>query len=280
MADSRQRALLHRHGGAGTWGNLGLWPAPDYAGAARALAERVGRAAALGPGQRVLSIACGAGDELALWVEAFGVAHALGSDPDPAARALAARFAGPRVAVADVDAGSASDLAPGAAPDPDAARDTESGRDTGSGPRRRFDAVLCVDAAYHLAPRRDFLARAFAALRPGGRLAFTDLVLDGGRSLPLRAAARLCGVPAGDLAGVDARLAQLRAAGFVDLRCERLDAAVLDGFAAFVRTQRQRLGADAAGPGWRRVAVTAALIPPCRALGLGYALFSARRPRR
>jgi SAM-dependent methyltransferase len=137
--------------------------------------------------------------------------------------------------------------------------------------------VLCVDAAYHFSPRPDFLAQAHAALKPRGRLAFTDLVIDGSRSWPLRAAARLCGVPAVDLVPAGQRTRQLREAGFVDLHCTRLDADVLGGFTVFVRGHGRRLGPQASGPGWRRVAMTAALIPPARALGLGYALFSARR---
>lgn len=226
-----QSELLHRHGRPATWGNLGLWPAADYAGAAEALARRVATAAGLGPGQRVLSLACGAGDELALWRAAYGVAHASGTE-----------------------------------------------RDTGPVPEGPFDAVLCVDAAYHFSPRPAFLAQAFRRLRPGGRLAFTDLTLAGRAGMVVRGAARLCGLAAGDLATVAQRSRELRAAGFVELRAEPLDAEVLDGFARFVAAQRRRLGPDAAGPAWRRVAVTAALIPPCRAAGLGYALFSARRP--
>lgn len=226
-----QTELLHRHGGPGTWGNLGLWPAADYAAACTALALRVGTAARLGRGQQVLSLASGAGDELRLWSAAFGVAQALGTE-----------------------------------------------RDTGPPPRGPFDAVVCVDAGYHFSPRTYFIAQAFEHLRSGGRFAFTDLVLAGRAGFLIRGAARLCGLAAGDLVSAEVRSRQLRAAGFVDVLAEPLDAAVLDGFVAFVQVQRRRLGAEAAGPGWRRVAVTAALIPPCRAAGLGYALFSARRP--
>jgi SAM-dependent methyltransferase len=43
---------------------------------------------------------------------------------------------------------------------------------------RSFDAVMCVDAAYHLRPRQAFLRQAFELLRPGGRLAYTDLCRD------------------------------------------------------------------------------------------------------
>jgi SAM-dependent methyltransferase len=256
MTPLTQRELLHRHGADGSWGNLGLWPATDYAAACSALAWRVAEAASLAPGQRVLGVACGAGDELALWVRCFGIAHALGVERDAEARGLAQGLVGDTVAVTDALPAGPLSIA------------------------ERFDAVLCVDAAYHLSPRPAILAQWHAVLKPGGRLAFTDLVLDGRRSLPLRAAARLCGVPAGDLVRAEVRRNQLRDAGFIDVRIEQMDSAVLDGFAQFVRAQRGRLGPLAAGPAWRRVAMTAALIPPCRALGLGYALFSARRPRR
>jgi hypothetical protein len=57
-----------------------------------------------------------------------------------------------------------------------------------------------------------------------------------------------------------------------------LDAAVLDGFARFVQRQAAAHGLRPWQSGWRRVAATAALIPPCRAAGLGYALLSARVP--
>ena len=60
------RELVHHGGTAADWQNLGLWPAPneqqpDYAGACRALAMRVGEAAGMQRGDRVLSMACGAG---------------------------------------------------------------------------------------------------------------------------------------------------------------------------------------------------------------------------
>lgn len=248
MLGPSQRELLHRGGTPATWGNLGLWPAPDYASAGHALARRVGQTAALGPGQTVLSVACGAGDELALWVVHFGVAHTIGCEIDPTARALAQQRAGPRCSV------------------------------TAMPPAGLFDAVLCVDAAYHFSPRAAWLGDCLARLKPGGRLAFTDLVLEGQRSWWLRGAARLCGVPAGDLTDPATRQAQLAAAGFTDVQHQRLDTDVLDGFAAFARGQRRLIGRDALGAGWRRVAVTAALIPPCRAAGLGYALWSARKP--
>jgi SAM-dependent methyltransferase len=164
-------------------------------------------------------------------------------------------------------------------------------------PPGSFDAVVCVDAAYHLRPRSTFLQGAFTLLRPGGRLAYTDLLIDdegphevsaadtsppqkgsAWRSVVLRASARACGLSAEDLAGPHAQLQRLRAQGFIDPSLQRLDAEVLDGFARHVRRQSQRHGLSAWQAAWRRPAITARLIAPCRAAGLGYALIAATRP--
>ena len=235
MPGPTETTLLHRGGRSARWGNLGLWPAADYADAAEALARRVGEAGQLGPGQRVLSLASGGGEELALWRRAFGVAEALGSE-----------------------------------------------RGTGAWPPGRFDALLCVDAAYHFSPRADWLAAAHARLRPGGWLAFTDLVIEPAGNRPpgrlLRLAARLCGVAAEDLGPPALRQQQLQRLGFEAIGHQDLGLAVLDGFVAFEHRQRRHLGPAAWQPGWWRVRTTARLIPPCRRAGLGYALFRARRP--
>ena len=240
--------LLHRGATPGAWGNLGLWPgAADYATACRALALREGEAAALAPGDKVLSVACGAGEELRLWRELFGVRDPLGIEPD-AALAAAARAHG-RVLQQDA-------LAP---------------------LQGRFDAVLCVDAAYHFTPRQAWLQAMAQRLKPGGRIAFTDLVLEGRPSAFLKHAAAWCGIHADDLVPAARRRRELSAAGFSELRSETLTDEVLGGFARFVARQSRRLGSAALSPAWRRPAATALMIPPGRALGLVYVLFSATR---
>ena len=266
-AAHRQRQLLHQGGRPGTWGNLGLWadgsdtaaPATDYAGACRALAVAVGEAASLQPGARVLSLACGAGDELLLWTDPFGATSVLGVEIDPTAARLAQALTAGHPGI-QVLCGSA--LALHAHP-------------AAAGP---FDAIVCVDAAYHLAPRAAWLASAWQRLRPGGRLAYGDLTLQDSASPLLRTAARLCGVPAADLLPLAGQVQRLQAAGFTDVQARVLDGPVLGGFARFVQRQAAAQQLRPWQPGWRAVATTAALIPPCRAAGVGYALLSATRP--
>lgn len=265
MSDAASESqLLHAPGRPTGWGNLGLWAegSDDYAQAAAALADAVGEAAAIGRGDHVLSLGCGAGEELVHWVRRFDAAAVVGiereSDLVHAAHETAARagLKPPRVLVL-----GQSGLPDHAAFAPEA-----------------FDAVVAVDAAYHFNPRLNMLMSAQASLRPGGRLAYTDLVVEGGLSRLLRLVARVCGIDGGELLSLAQQAQRLHELGFVDVQARRLDDEVLGGFARFVGVQRQRLGERARGSAWRRVAVTAALIPPCRGAGLGYALLSARVP--
>lgn len=256
MAGVGLRSLLHHGGTAADWQNLGLWPVPedpqpDYAGACRALAMRIGAAARIEPGDRVLSVACGAGEELDLWRSVFGAAEAIGLERDAGNCALAA-LRGRSVIRGDL------------AQSPDAG----------------FHRVLCVDAAYHISPRSALLRAAHRALLPGGTLAFTDLVADLRSGAAMRAAARACRIDADELADTDTAMARISAAGFTDVRVVRLDDDVLEGFRRFTAAQRYRIGALRWHPAWLPAAVTALLIGPARRRGLGYALFSARSTSR
>jgi SAM-dependent methyltransferase len=246
------RALLHHGSTPADWQNLGLWPAPheaqpDYAGACRALAMAVGAAAEIQPGDRVLSVACGAGEELDLWTSAFGAAEAIGLEPDAGACAQAARR-GRTV----IHGGLAQT------------------------PTTPFHRVICVDAAYHISPRRDLIQAARRALLPGGTLAFTDLVADRPMNAAMRAAARACRIDPHELVDTDTAAARITAAGFTDVRYERLDASVLEGFRHFAALQSRRIGMRRWHTSWWPAAVTARLLLPARARGLGYALFSGR----
>lgn len=261
-----ERALLHRGGRPGTWGNLGLWREgedDDYAGACTALARAVADAAGLRAGDAVLDLACGAGDELQLWLDTYGAGRVHGVELDPQLAQAARQRVGLRATVQQCSA-----LAPAEPP--------------AAPPGAAFDRVLCVDAAYHLRPRAAFLHAAWQALKPGGTLAYTDLCLRpaaGARgAVVLRAAARLCGLAADELLDAAAQCARLEALGFAGVQAQPLDDAVLGGFARFVHQQGRRVMRTALHRDWRRPFLTAKLIGPCRRAGLGYLLLTATRP--
>ena len=268
MPGRSETQLLHHGGRPGAWGSLGWWgevpdAATDYLGACTALASRVALAAGVSAGDRVLSVACGEGEELRLWLRHFGAGAVVGVERD-AMRVGRAKAATAALAGVQVLQGSGRAL-------------LDLGLQAAS-----FDRVLCVDAAYHLQPRSAFLQAAFTLLRPGGTLAYTDLLADrsaaGWRRTLLALGASVCGLPAGSLSDGPAAAQGLREAGFIAPQVQRLDEEVLGGFTRFVARQGRLLPGGPWQAGWRRVALTALLIPPCRAAGLGYAMLSARKP--
>lgn len=247
---------------AGTrWGNLGDWSgASEYPAAARALAVRLGKAACLGPGHHVLDAGTGAGDQLRVWVERFGVARVTAVERDrdlaTAARSLAERGgwgSGVEVVVGDavrapVDAAS-------------------------------FDRVVSLDAAYFFRNRSDFLARAYHALQPGGRLALADLVLGAGvGGAVARALAPAFRVPRANLWTRAGWVASLESLGFRDVEVSDCTDAVLGGFARWSRNggagRGLRSGRGARAVRW--VGQAGRVLADSGALG--YALVTARKP--
>jgi SAM-dependent methyltransferase len=257
---------LHHRSQPSRWGNLGLWQRgakPHYAEACRALAHAVGKAAHMRQGDLVLSLACGAGEELALWAETFGVASVMALEVSPSLAAQA------RQRAEAVHSGCPIDIY------------CADARRLALQVAGRFDRIVCVDAMYHLGERAPLHRAARTLLAPGGGYAYTDLVLEGPagswRRGLLQLGAPLAGIAAGEIGSSESGLQRLRDAGFDEVQVTRLDEAVLDGFCAYARWQSRRLPWAASwSAGWRRVAATAWLIRTGRAAGLGYALYSGR----
>jgi 2-polyprenyl-3-methyl-5-hydroxy-6-metoxy-1,4-benzoquinol methylase len=245
------------------WANLGDWStARHYDEACRALALRVGQAAALSPGDRVLDLACGHGASLALWPQAFGLRQVSGLEFQSH---CVEKIRAHAPAGLDAIVHGRFDTLPASA----------------LLPAQSFDAAVCVDAAYHAQSLEAFAAFAAAMLKPQGRFAFTTLVAPGPLGTALRLALAPAQIPAASVQEESAVIATLVAQGFTRITVQNLDAAVLQGFADFVaRRQHELSWAQKASAGWLKIRSTGWLCQRAHRHGtLHYALISATKNR-
>jgi SAM-dependent methyltransferase len=237
------------------WGNLGRWErcqVGTYNDACAALADAVWAAAAPGPRARVLVLGCGRAAEICRWLGRHPAVDMLGIERD---ERLVAQARASGLPVRPADAGLLCSLT-----------------DVASKP---WDAVLCVDAAYHF--HENWVREAHSLLKPGGRLAFTDLVARRPSLRPVLASAlRLASVPC--LRSVRSWRRALADAGFHLTQWEDMDEPVLGGFERFAMRHAAAHGLSAGNAGWQRAASTARALPWLRGLGLGYVLIGATRP--
>jgi MPBQ/MSBQ methyltransferase len=148
--------------GAGQIGrdlHLGFW-LPHQAGgfteAQARLTTQMLDLAGLRPGQAVLDVACGFGGALAQIDARFAEMRLVGLNIDPRQLALcrdAVCQQSNRLALVQANA-TALPFRPAS-----------------------FDQLLCIEAMFHFAARRGFLAQAAAVLKPGGQLAMCDILL-------------------------------------------------------------------------------------------------------
>lgn len=317
----------------GTWANLGLWRRGDegsgtYAQACERLTRAVAEAALLcddrdaraahrhplernspastrGGGStsslRLLDVGFGHGDELGYLAKAFAPASIVGVNACMAEVAAARRRYG-------CDSGAALQL--GGQQSSASLGSTRLTLLYGSAtslvetvPLPGFDAVLCVDAAYHFRPSRaKFFAQASSVLNDGGTLALADIcVAEGGAhgragfgwllALLRRAALALAcwasGVPIQNLVTVEEYRVQMEEAGFESARVEVVGSeegatrgcSVFGGFADFVPRQQCAWARQMKPAAWSHARGAAAFCRWAeRSKALHFVIASARLP--
>ena len=252
--DLAESALNQESGGATHWGNLGDWRrARTYPDACAALADRVANGVALRASTRLIDVGFGCGDQLLRWIEHHGCLDIAGlnlsqSQTELARRRLVER--GHADQAAHLEQGSAQNL------DAWAAREG----------RAPVDAVVALDCAYHFTSRRAFLHAAARMLRPGGRLALTDLVL-ARRDLPWRARALLLAmsaasrIPGENWVDEATYREHWRQAGFVIDGFDDISGDVFQPFGEWLTRYRASLDpATARGVNWTKYRATAAFL--------------------
>jgi erythromycin 3''-O-methyltransferase len=153
--------------------NFGYWAGgcETYDDACEAMVDLLGKAAELGPGDRVLDAGFGYGDQDFRWLATTEVAEIIGINITPLqireARSQA-RLRGLTERVRFL-AGSATDL-----PFPSAS----------------FDKVLSLESPIQFVPRQAFLEQTYRVLRPGGLFAATEILPLAARDGESPAAAR------------------------------------------------------------------------------------------
>lgn len=225
-----QYGLLSRHGSLAersTFMNMGYWKdAPATLDeAAGALVRLVAQAAEMGPGQRVLDVGCGFGDQDVLWMREFA------PDRIDAVNITRSQL---EVAAARMEKEGLTDRIKLWAASATALPFLDG----------TYDRVTCVEAAHHFNTREQFLREAFRVLAPGGRLATAEILPNPGAAV---AGLQRMQMNTANVYPREVYADKLAAIGFTEVTVRSIREDVCAPFASYLRRR-------AAEPGpWRRM---------------------------
>ncbi len=228
------------------WINLGDWSVTeDYREACHQLALRLGDFLELKADDRLLELACGYGAGLRLWSKSFGVQYCdaleyrrechdfIESDPPSNLDELI------KMRAEDFFSSLFSGQCKG-----------EAG----------YDAILCVDAAYHFDSLRDLLKASRILLKPGGRIGFHLFCLNSQKPLAgwLMKLFELAEVDSREFRNEEDLIREAQKEEFEKVEVVDMTVKVLGGFASFVKRRSVELGfREKLKPAWWKIRATA-----------------------
>ncbi|WP_353140837.1 SAM-dependent methyltransferase [Acinetobacter pragensis] len=204
------------------WSNLGYWQADAdaYPQACQALAEHLAQAIQLNAHDRLLDLGCGQGASLQLWLKQFKVQRLYALEMQPACIEKIKKELNSKAAIYCASFLNLKTVFP----------------------QTSFDAVLCIDAAYH-SPLNSFLRSVQSVLNSKGRLGFHYLMLSDEylnsnalQKLKYRALLKAADVNLSDLLSEKELYAALESSSFKNIQIEDISAQVFAGFAHYAET--------------------------------------------